>query len=106
MTFRHAGALTISGWLLLLPPTNGKTVTQGAPLEKRTNGAAGEAGGAGEDARPHLGRTLYPRHRAIGAASRRRLARRGLRQAAPAHEGIRRDRALDLGAREAARASG
>ena len=38
MTFRHAGALTISGWLLLLPPTNGKNVTQGAPLEKWTNG--------------------------------------------------------------------
>jgi hypothetical protein len=37
MPVRHAAALLISGWYLMLPPTNGKNVTQGAPLEKWTN---------------------------------------------------------------------
>src|SRR5207249_3154373 len=67
---------------------------------------AGDDGDDRDDARPDLRRTISARPRTVGAASRRRLARRALWQAAHAHEGIRRDRALDLGAREAARASG
>ena len=43
MTFRHGAALTISGWLLMLPPTNGKNVAQGAPLEKWTNAGVYES---------------------------------------------------------------
>ena len=43
MSCRHAAALTISAWYLMLPPTNGKNVTQGAPLEKWTNSGVYES---------------------------------------------------------------
>ena len=40
MNSRDYAALVLLGWVLLLPPTNGKNVTGGVPLDKWKNAGA------------------------------------------------------------------
>src|SRR5947208_2409267 len=60
----------------------------------------------GDDVAGAVGRPLPVRHRALGAAGCRGLARRAVRQACRAHPRIRRDHPPGAGAKGAARASG